>query len=491
MKPMTAMYLLMVALCVIFQASLGSDLALLFVTTIVAASAAWSINARHPTPLHLLYLALCFYEAAFALLFKSILAQPLHSNLIDPATTSFTLLVFHIAATAAFLLAKTFVPQINIAKSVSETFDSDRFLVGFAKWGFLLGFILKVAHTALRPQFQYGTLETTAGFGGLGAFGFLVPFALAAQAVIALKTQTTHNRVILIGMLVSVAILSFIGNVKKDIIDATLVLALVAFAYHVRVRPSVIMGGAVLVWFLTSVATPIIHVTRAESQTRTITERIELTFSILERYNYSLDRINAANDLVAQGITITYRPNYSYVFPSTLPLDRFALIFPIDQVVRTGAPGRMTTQQAVQTTLEATLPSALIRKQAAAWGDYVAWAYGFRGYGSIGRPVVGLAAGLWAVGGIGAVFWIGGLLCFCLFAAAAAIAGQQIRSPWAIGVVVFMVLFPENAPDALVGFILRDIPVMVITLALFTLGYMTLSAYTNSASASRPWLRRR
>jgi hypothetical protein len=91
----------------------------------------------------------------------------------------------------------------------------------------------------------------------------------------------------------------------------------------------------------------------------------------------------------------------SYYYPDALNIDRYSLIFPLDQIVRHD-PARISGNFAVNE-LSELMPAAFVKKTGISFTDQVAWRFGIRKYGSVARPVIGLPASF-AIGGYWGVF---------------------------------------------------------------------------------------
>jgi len=461
------MYAAVMTVCGLIQFTLGGNLPLAIALYAVAMTALLPFVWGGLSVSSIIYIFFSLYSGGLTLLVKTLLWQPVQQNLVEPNWSALILFAGHAATTSAWVLATAFPLGSRMASSLRAEFNSIDALRFFATFGFGAGFALKILHSIYRPQFVHGSVELTDGFGGFGVFGFLIVFGFAAQAALCVRTRSPRDYMIAGAMFLLIASLSIIANVKKDLLDAGLVIALTIAAFNIRIRPSIAIAAIAFVVLTQFIVSPLIHVTRAQSETFTTTERIELAQTILRQNNYDFGRINALNDEVFRSYEGTYRSSGSYVYPSTLNIDRFALVLPIDQVVRTSEPAKISPTHAFNLTLQAILPSVLIEKSAGTLADYVAWHYGFRTYGVVGRPVTGLTASSWAIAGLPGVLFIGFIVPAFMFWVLGAVGGPLHRSPWAVGLVTALSVMPENTLDLVFGYLFRDLIVMLFTVALF------------------------
>jgi hypothetical protein len=475
----------LVTACGLFQLALGGSLALTVALYAVAMTALIPLFWSGFSVSSLIYILFSLYSGGFALIIKTLLVQPVQQNLIEPNWSALVLFAGHTSTTAAWVLATALPLRSRVASAAINEFNSINALRFFAAFSFASGLLLKVLHNIYRPQFIYGSVELSEGFGGFGVFGFLLVFGFAAQAALCAKTRAPKEYITAGVMFTLIAGLSIIANVKKELLDAGLIIALTVAAFNVRIKPSIAATAVAFLALMQFVVSPLIHITRAQSETFTIAERIELTQAILRQNNYDLGRINALNDEVFRSYEGNYRSTGSYVYPSTLNIDRFALILPIDQVVRTHEPGKISPEQAFDLTLQAILPSALIDKSAGILADYVAWYYGFRTYGVVGRPVTGLTASSWAIAGLPGVLIIGFVVPAIMFWILGAVGGPLGGSPWAVGLVTSLSVMQEATLDAVFGYLFRDLIVLLSTIALLLIARRFLRRGADNKHARR------
>jgi hypothetical protein len=403
----------------------------------------------------------------FALLIKTLLAQPVQQNLITPQFSAAILLAGHAAVSTAYGIATAIPARVKFCSKLKDDFDSAACMRIFAPWGFAFGYTTQLLHVILRPHFINGSNATTSGFGGFGSFYFLINLAFAAQVGLVYAGRWKGESTIRASlMFILILGLSLFENVKKDVIDAVLILVVSMIAFRAPPKPTTALLACVFVAFFVFILSPLIHITRANSTIGSLEERIGITQKILVQNDFDISKINALNDTVFRSYTDSYRSSGSYVYPSTLNVDRFSLILPADQVSRRNRPSNVTLLEVGSLIAQQALPSLLIKKSPGVLADWVSWRYGFRPYLTVGRPVVGLAASAYAVGGFFGIFAIGIPVMLAFFWATSALAGDLTASPWAVGVVVFLSVMAEKEVDAIVVLVVRDMPVLLGTLAI-------------------------
>jgi hypothetical protein len=483
-KKIATLYLVVASICAVIQLVLGANFPILLALYIISVCGFFSIYSERLSVASLIYFSICLYSGFFAILIKTVLWQPVQQNLYDPDTSAIIVFTGHMATTAAYLVAQKFPIRLRSIQNLKQEFDTvgartPLFLIMFA-----IAFILLVLHEQFRPQFVNGNSDAIGGFGGFGAFYFLLVFSFAGQVSRAVSSNTRGSDTMIASvMFVMITGLSFAGNVKKDVLDAALVVGLIFIFYRLKMKPRYIVAGVVFLFLTQFVISPLIHVTRAEQTHKTISERVDLTMAILKQNNYDLARINALSDKVYKGFTSNYRASGSYVYPSTANIDRFALILPVDQVARVQDPGRVTPEEVTDLVAQRVLPSALVSKSPGVLADIVSWKYGFRTYLTVGRPVVGLSASSYAVGGLPAVIGISFFLMLVVFLVLDLIGGAMTASPWSVAMVVNWSYLAEKEIDAFIGILLRDIPLMMVTLAIFVM--MARLAYPARGASSQ------
>lgn len=468
MKKFAAAYLIVATICAIIQLVLGANFPILIALYIISVCGFFSIWSEKLTVASMIYFSICLYSGMFAIVIKTALWQPVQQNLFNPDTSAIVVFTGHMATTAAYMVAQKFPIRFRAIQNLKQEFDVAGSRTPLFPVMFVIAFILLVLHEQFRPQFTNGNSDAIGGFGGFGAFYFLLVFSFAGQVSRAVSSRVRGpDTTLAIVMFIMITALSFAANIKKDVMDAALVIALIFVFYRLKVKPQYIVAGVAFVIASQFVLAPLIHITRAEQTHKTVAERVDLTMAILRQNNYDFGRINALNDKVYKGFAANYRSSGSYVYPSTANIDRFALILPVDQVTRVNDPGRVTMSEVTSLVGQRVLPSVLVSKSPGVLADIVSWKYGFRTYLTVGRPVVGLSASSFAVGDLPGVIGISFFLMLVVFLVVDLIGGAMTASPWSIAMVVTLNNIGEKEIDALFEILLRNIPLMIVTLAIF------------------------
>jgi hypothetical protein len=460
--PAHSMYAATMLVLAVIQLGMGANLSLVLVLSIVSLCAVHPLSKRNIYVGDFIYIGFSLYCGSFALLIKTLLGQVVDSNLVTPDLSAFFLLVSFSSMTFAYWLSQLVRIGSERPPSVLNHFNATYFLSLFSKSGFAVGAILHILHLIFKPKFINGSAQAD-GFGGFGSFYFLLLMALSAQiALCKFGKSPARERVIATLMFIAILVMSVAGNAKRDTIDAMLVVGLSAYAYRFKIGLRQVVAGVFAVALVNFVLSPLIHITRSAGSSFTISERFEYTYDILSKNNFDLGRINAINDRVAQGYQTSYRAFSNYVYPSTVSADRFALIMPLDQVVRVGGGARISLNELISQIGQTVLPGTIVEKRPGSLSDIIGWTYGFRLPGVVSRPVVGLPASSVATGGLLGAAIIPLVLLYPVFIALNKVGGGLRNNPWAVGLTVSIALIPERTVEAIFGTMVREVPVIIL-----------------------------
>ncbi|MEQ3625737.1 MAG: hypothetical protein ABNH26_03500 [Celeribacter sp.] len=343
------------------------------------------------------------YGGTLALIIKAGLGQSLQSNLGHADAAATLLLMGHLGLWAAvriagFLAARMPAPPMTLRLS-------DPILLRRAFLPLLaLGIGFSLAHVLLRPRLINGVVDQGSGFGGFGTFSVLLVMALAAGVLLAAGHRVPRARLWLLAALALMLGMTLIANTKKELGEALIVLAMGAVALRLRPSPARMLGvltvGAVLLLYVG----PVVHIMRADFLDLGLGGRIAAAWTILTEAGFDPRMLRAEDARIAASFSYAYREGGSYIYPVSANLDRFALILPMDQVLRGVAQSHVIGPAPfLREVAEGVLPSMLIAKSAATGADLIAWDYGIRIHGNAARPVLGLAASALAIGGPWAV----------------------------------------------------------------------------------------
>ncbi|MBW5438813.1 hypothetical protein FXB41_29850 [Bradyrhizobium canariense] len=467
MKSLSYIYLFIIGTCTITQLLMGADLFVLVVLALISVGGALGLR-KEPVIADWLYLMLVAYCGTLALILKTALFQTVDSNLSEPTTSCGYLLIGFTSLTAGYLASRPSAKTIGMA-GLSSLFSRVDFLQLTTKLVFAVGLLLQGLHIILRPQFVPGTNVIEEGFGGFGAFYFLLPFSIAMQTALCIyQPSKRSNGITLVGMLLLIAAESVLGNVKKNIVDAALIVACSYFLFdNAKVNIKAVIAGIAAFMLLVLYINPLIHIMRPSLYGLSFEQRIDLGVKTLEDTGMDPWELADRSARVLRGYEAQYSPTGSYFYPSTLNFDRFALILPLDQITRALPRAGTMGSQIFSTIISTVLPSFLVPKEAAATPDLIAWHFGFRTIGSVSRPVVGLIPS--AVAGFG-VFGAAIIPFFTIFVGFRflnLLTGSLKNNPWAISVFSSSTLLAEKEVAPFIEFFLRDFALsLVFALAL-------------------------
>lgn len=414
---------------------------------------------------------LAFYLAIGGLLFKTLAGQRLETNLLAPQLTATALVLASLSILGGYFLSRAVVSGRGDVLNLARFFRNPATVGSLVMPLTLVSCGIYLLHIYLSKGGDADTPGQQKGFGGFGSFYFLVNISLAfLYAHLAnYRKRGTWKGIAAVGTFLLLC--SLLSNEKRPVIDFGIV-TLVSFIFIDRLRPRlwVLITSAVVALPLLLMLSGAIEATRMAGKNLPPLERVELTWSLLADNNFNVSRIMEASGSAATGYSYTYRPNMSYYYPSTMNVDRYSLIFPLDQVARHD-PSRIPMSVAAQEVVE-TLPSIIASKTGIAFVDRLAWYYGIRAHGSVGRPVIGIPGSAFAVGGLMGVALLPGLCFFLVFSASRLLGGDLRNSPLAIGLSTVFLITVEWDFMRLFVFFLR--PLWLIVIGVMVLGMITL-----------------
>lgn len=443
------------AVLLIVHLAIGSNFYLVLVLVAISIVGVWPLQFHRLTFSMVYVFILSVYSGFGALIVKALLWQPLESNLVDSAQTVLLLAVGFASAVFASRLSSPAVhslPYLALA-------GSERLVLPLT----LIGFLFQTLHIALRPQLANDSLDQTEGFGGFGSLYFLLLLGVALQFYWYGQTRSKWYLRLLFLTCAAFLVLSLLGNVKRLFLDFLFISALSIVACNIRIqwaRLILVVGALGLVLAYLS---PAIHLTRDSFQSGSLFDRLAGVYDVLAEHEFSLGNLHESEDAYFSGFAYSYRPNGSYVFPSTMNVDRFCLIFPLDQVVRAyDDDGQIGLGPFVTHAVKASLPSLLVTKDAFAGADLVAWQYGIRDSGSIARPVIGLTASAVAAWGSWGALLLPVLILLPMFIVLDRFPGQISGNPVAVMLIVMSANLAELGIDGVMLFFLRQVPLALI-----------------------------
>ncbi len=450
----------LLALLVAWHIGLGSDLYVLGVMTLISALGIVRLRAARLWFSDFLVIGVALYSGGLTLGIKGMLGQPLQQNLHHPQQAATVLLAgfgmfWGLSALARAVAAGR---QFPLADRLEDPVLQRRVFLPLLA----LGLLFVGLHVALRPRLVDGVLDAGPGFGGFGSLTFVLTLALSLGMALALRGAGNGPGLMLVGVGAAMLLLSVASNTKRELAEFVLVLGAGFFLFGQRPRLLHVLAGGGLAAVLLLYAAPVIHLMRGSFAELGLFGRMALGWEILVQHGFSAAELRAAEGQFLTGFTHAWSESGSYIWPSTLGLDRFMLILPVDQVLRgQEALPAIGPIPFLAKVVEGVLPSALVAKTAYVGADLVAWEYGIRQYGNSARPVIGFAASALAAGGMAGVILMPVMVALPLM-----LAGNLLFGPLrgrAIGIFlgVSSWVLPEYTIDALAVFGLRPFVLMV------------------------------
>jgi hypothetical protein len=461
-KRLAIIYILASFFCTLTQIALGGSVFIASAFFLMSAFAAEPIlKKRALVVTDVLFVFYVMYTATLTLWLKTFLGQTVETNLRNPAMSTL-MICFGFASLYA---GYRFCGSSSNSESVfrfKDRLSKVQLLERVSKGIFLLGTIFESMHVIFAPRLVEGGVNLTSGFGGFGSFEFLLPLGVTCQCALVVARPSRRERFWLVCMVMVVFLLSIAANVKflfvRAILAVALTFVLAGRAKLTKVHLGVGIGVALFVYFVLS---PIIHVMRNDIADLSFAERIPRAFLVLYEHNFNLNEIISETDRILESFEASDSVG-NYLYPSVMNVDRFMLIFPVDQVMRQiDSVGVLGLD--VLSDIKSIVPGFLINKGAATSPDMIAWYYGFRPFGTISRPVVGLYASCLALGGIGAIIVIPGLIFFFIGRVLNGVSGVLNGNVWGIFIAVSTAYLAEKEVSQILVFFMRDFLIMMAT----------------------------
>ena len=180
-------YFLSISVCISVQFAMSADPVVLLSLGAISALGYFPLLARDKSVGDLIFFGIVLYTGFFSLLIKTLLWQPVQSNLVDADNSALCLAIGTASTFLGYLasqrLKRANFPMRSLASSLSDVGVAS----GIALPVFTLGFVTQVAQTALRPKIDALSQQVSEGFGGLGTFYFLVLLGLSLQCVLVFR----------------------------------------------------------------------------------------------------------------------------------------------------------------------------------------------------------------------------------------------------------------------------------------------------------------
>lgn len=443
---------------------IGSAWQPLMVLTTISLIGLWSLDSSRLNFSRAYICMLSAYSGLGALIIKAMLWQPLETNLIEPNQTSLLIAVGFASALVASKISTSTV-QLQWNPMIE---GSERLVLPLT----VLGFIFQTLHIALRPQISNESLEQAEGFGGFGSLYFILLLGVALQYYWYGQNRSKHYLKLIVFTGVVFLIFSMLGNVKRLFLDFCFISVLSAAAFRIKFKWAKLASIGVVLGFMLAYLSPAIHLTRDSFQSNGLIERLTSVYEVLSENEFSLIKLNEAEELYFKKFAYSYRPNASYVFPSTINVDRFCLVLPLDQVVRAFEDdGKIGLNPFLSLGVRAALPSVLVSKEAFTGADLVGWRYGIRDSSSIARPVIGLTASAFSAWGAWGVILLPALVLLPIFFLLDRLPGRLAGNPLTVMLIALSANLAEQGIDGVMVFLVRQVPIaLIVSILILRLG---------------------
>lgn len=436
-----------------------------------------AVSNSRKTGADIILLGFSFYLGLSSLIFKTLMGQKVDSNLIAPVETSVALILSSLSILSAYYLSRNIFRNYKDVFGIGSFYKNPAAVSSIVIYISIISCILYFLHISLHK----GGQASGEGFGGFGSFYFLINISLALLYAHVANKKNTSTWFLISGFGAFLLLCSLLSNEKRPIIDFGLV-TLLSFIFLPKLRPKLWVLVVITVVAIPSLAmlAGALEATRMEGRDLKPIERAEMTWKLLVDNDFNYSKISEKSSSIVTTFDFVYRPNMSYYYPATANVDRYSLIFPLDQVVRED-PKRLPIQSALSEFVEM-MPAGLVEKKGISFSDLIAWNFGIRHYGSVARPVLGLPSSAYAVGGIPGVIIIPGIFSFLIFSASILVSGRLDGSPIAIALAIILLVCVENSFARLGAYLIR--PIWFIIIPLIVMKFLTRRTF-----AYRRWER--
>lgn len=450
----------------LYHIYIGSSLLISILFTSISITGAAFLVASHLTYSNLFIFLLSIYSGYASLIIKAVLRQPLQQNLFAVEASLFYMFVGFYSITACAIFSKIIVAgrRSRMRQRVEVDSFCNRAIIPLI----FLGFLFRLLHLAFAAAIKDGA-DIASGFGGFGAFNFVLTLACIILFRIYSKRGEFKHGVLIFAIGLIIIVLSVITNTKKDILDFILLALLCIYAFEINIKFRTLVPIALAVCIVVLYVSPVIHLMRSNLNNMSILERLHGMYEIIQTHEFNPINLMETEATYFEGFQYSYSEYGSYVYPSPANVDRFALILPVDQVSRAlEANGVIGFWPFIEEIAESALPSLIISKDPEVGSDLVAWYYGIRSPSSIARPVVGFVASSLASSGI-----VGVILFPWIFLLPALIFmdyffGGVKGSIWGVFGFVSFYHFAEKEIDRVLPIIVREGPIIIISAFVLT-----------------------
>ena len=461
--------ILAISVLAVFQLAIGSSILLTAVLWSIACVSALFLMQRSIRPSDVFVYLLGLYCGTFTLILKSMLVQKLQTNLVEPTASSAVMMIGFSSVMLAAITAKILGGKHSskISKRMNDVAENG------------LTFLPMILAVGLLSRFAFILLVKASESGSsLGAYLNLFQPIFMFGLFMALLHTARGSRMAKFGViacLVSGVILTMLGNVKVETINVFMALFLGALFLNLKIKFRYLFAISLFAYLGVSILAPAVQLARKDLAGVYAWQRMALTWDVIVDSGFSPATLARLQDQHFESFAYSYGPYDSYVYPNAANVDRFMMIFPTDQIMRSEQTASgVPVADVIEETAELVLPSFFIVKDAEALGDLIAWERGIRAEGSVARPVLGLIATTLAIGGTTSVFLIPSLTIFPFFIGANYFFGTVNSKPFGVLGCFVITRFIEKDFTAFVFGLLRELPLLWVTflLLLFVIRYM-------------------
>ncbi len=459
MKRRHAYYLIYVGACLLLavvQALLGTEIQFIlmgFVSLVIAGSPLFLFGLFDITALFAFFLLSKY--SIFPFFIKTVMGERIDVGLLAVDKTFTVILVGSFVVVAALFLSKT----IHIRKRLLSFSLSNKELLTLGYISYGLGFVLTMLHVIVRPTTIGG--DTIGGFGGFGGFiGLLYLGIICATAFLVKSDSRKYISGNIILMLAGVLVLSFLDNAKLYFTLSLISYIATLFLFGRKISPRYIMVTVLLAIFYLGAVVPVIQVLRTDAfKEVTLRQRTEL---VMEFISNSVFGEHDASSKLALLFNYEYYPNLHSPI-----IDRVEMIQDLDIVLdgihTTNTIGwRPVTMAIKHITPRILAPDKIPEIDV----DVIAYQIGLT------TNLVSLRRSMGVFGVSYAMFmWPGWLIMTFFLLLLYFLMVRKLVLPSAFGNIFgiyflakYGIVFSEIGVQNLIGTMLRDVPVDVITI---------------------------
>jgi len=420
-----------------------------------------------PILLSVLYI---FNNIIFAFFVKTLLLQPLSSNLYSPGYSYFATWV----ATFALFLAVFASKAIKVGKPLFKPVKNLHYLKWLTIYSFVLGFSAWVFNQIVLINRRADSYDYQQSFGGFAILDNLFYMSIiSGTAFVLISTNKKKSINIYLAVVFLLCLVMALVESRKMGIGLLLVSHIgTCIFFRKRITNNQIITFFAVVLFAFFVFTPIVHIYRSTIWFLPLSQKIEFLYKNINDLS-SLDRIN---DYYRQ-IQNRKPRRYDYFATYMSFLDRFAAIQINDDLISATEDYGLSKSKFYFTDYTRILPGFLYPgKDTIPTGDKLRWEYGLKKYGQISFTTAPLICNAYSVGIGVAVFSLCFYIFLLLFLLFKKINWNLYENVYAIYFFVpFIFGIHQFSHDQFITKIFRELPINIFILYFFHITYVTYS----------------